>query len=133
MKTVMCILFFAAPLCSYAAAMDGNQMLEKWQIWFKDETPPTKLPEGELLDMGYCAGYFEGVLDSYAMQFAVDKKEHIQGRRQYCRPEEVTNGQVMKVVKKWLDNNPEKVILPWRNRHFLGHGGRISLPIVRGK
>jgi hypothetical protein len=110
MKTLLCILFFVAiPIPASASGMDGNQMLEKCHTWFKDEPPPPNPPQKEIIDAGYCAGYFDGVLESQSMLFAIDKQDHVQGRRRYCRPEEATNGQVMKVVKKWLDNNPEKL------------------------
>ena len=65
-----------------------------------------------LLNTGYCGGYIDGVTDVEAMWKAVDKKAGINAHDHYCMPEEVTNGQVLKILKKWLDNNPEK--LHWR-------------------
>jgi hypothetical protein len=63
----------------------------------------------QVMDSTFCAGYVSGVLDAREMQFAMDRSDHIKGRNQYCRPTEVTNGQVFRVLKKWLENNPDKL------------------------
>ncbi|HKV79546.1 MAG TPA: Rap1a/Tai family immunity protein [Candidatus Sulfotelmatobacter sp.] len=95
------------PCSASTAAMDGNDMLEKCKIFFIEGFTPTS--EAEKLDAGYCAGYFDGVLDSEAMWKGVEgnssKSSH------YCKPKEATKGQVLKIVKKWLDDNPDKLHL----------------------
>jgi len=65
------------------------------------------------LDTGYCAGYVAGITDFETMQVALEKREHVKSSAvHFCRPETVPNGQIMKVIGKWLNDNPDK--LHWR-------------------
>jgi hypothetical protein len=110
MKLLILLCFLLLPALTHASsgAMDGNEMLTKCRpLWADSPSVTTK----EMLDSAYCGGYIAGVIDSQTMQFAMDGMDHVKGRNRYCRPEEVTNGQVLKVLKKWLDNNPEKLHL----------------------
>ena len=92
--------------------MDGNEMLEKCKPFFNDisGTPNTTMTNTERINMGYCAGYLSGVTDVEAMwrvvEGATSRSTH------YCMHEDVTNEQVLRILKKWLDKNPDK--LHWR-------------------
>lgn len=51
-------------------------------------------------------------MDVEAMWKGTDKASHTRSPEHYCVPAEVNNGQVFRIVKKWLDDNPDK--LHWR-------------------
>jgi len=65
----------------------------------------------EKLDSGYCAGYIAGVLDVEAVWDKVEGKSSKASHD--CPPAEgIPNEQVLRILKSWLDKNPEK--LHWR-------------------
>ena len=57
-------------------------------------------------DDGYtfnlCRGFIRGAFDGHNVVSAIYKKDDV-----FCLPEEVTVGQVAKVVLKYLENHPE--------------------------
>jgi len=91
------------------AQLDGNGLLDKCRLLFSDAAHPS---DTTLLNGGYCAGYVAGVTDVETMWEATDKQTKAHTSEHYCMPEEVNNGQMLKILKKWLDNNPDK--LHWR-------------------
>jgi hypothetical protein len=71
---------------------------------------PDSMTDMERIDTGYCAGYVDGVISMEVMWKGVEgKTSHVS---HYCLPEEVPHGQIFKIIKKWLDSNPDK--LHWR-------------------
>ncbi len=89
---------------------DGNDMLEHCRPFFNDISgiPTPGLTTPQKLDLGYCAGYLQGVLD------VNEAWKIVEGRRsravQYCFPSAgVPNGQVLRIIKKGLDDNPDKL------------------------
>ena len=88
--------------------MDGNDLLKKCAPLWTDGH--TGVETREQLDAAYCMGYVVGVTDVEAMWKAVEGKT-AKGTH-YCMPEEVNNGQILRILKKWLDDNPDK--LHWR-------------------
>ena len=95
------------------AAMDGNDMLRKCKPLFDDITgaPETATTLTEKLDSGYCGGYIAGVLDVEAAWEKVEGKSSKASH--YCLPAEgIPSEQVLRILKSWLDKNPEK--LHWR-------------------
>ena len=54
---------------------------------------------------GFCAGYITGTIESIAIWTA--GSSHIP----YCLPENATNDQIISVIRKYLDANPEKLHL----------------------
>lgn len=93
--------------------MDGNELLSKCKPFFNDigGSPQTDLTNAERLDLGYCAGYIAGVLDIDSSWEAVEGKSS--KATHYCFPPEgIPNGQVLRILKRWLDKYPEK--LHWR-------------------
>jgi len=78
-------------------------MLVKCAPLWSDDT----LPHGveQATDMGYCAGYVAGVMDDENLWKNLEP--HGQAVH-YCLPEEgIPMRQVMRVIKKWLDEHPE--------------------------
>lgn len=66
---------------------------------------PTTLEGG--LDVAFCMGYMAGAIDSFNFWKALEKTSSLP---HFCIPEEgIQSGQVWRVLKKYLDNNPEKL------------------------
>jgi hypothetical protein len=61
----------------------------------------------ERLDMGYCAGYLDGTTDvEQAWQWVEGKTSRA---AHYCLPNESTKGQMLLIIKKWMDEHPEEL------------------------
>jgi Rap1a immunity proteins len=103
---VVVVLMFAPTSHASTAAIDGNQLLTKCHYLFAD-TSIDHASRMELIDTGFCAGYLSGVTDVEAMWKGVEGKGSKSA--QYCMPLEVTNGQMLRIIKKWLDDNPSKL------------------------
>lgn len=84
----------------------GNDLLEKCKALFVDEMPDT-MTDMDRIDTGYCAGYVDGVTSMEGMWKSVEGKTSHASH--YCLPEEVPHGQVFKIIKRWLDINPDKL------------------------
>lgn len=93
--------------------MDGNDLLSKCRPFFDDFEghPDTTTTPNQNFDSGYCVGYVAGVLDLEATWDSVEEKSS--KIRHFCVPGDgIPGGQVLRILKKWLDKNPEK--LHWR-------------------
>lgn len=65
-------------------------------------------------DDGFCAGYIEGVLATVYMWEANDevaKRTHDSDVK-FCIPDTVTNGQIILVFMKYLEDHPEELHRP---------------------
>jgi Ssp1 endopeptidase immunity protein Rap1a len=101
---LLALLSFA--LCGNAAAhaTSGEEMLKKCK----------KIPDTASFDAGFCAGFVDAVLDTLNMWEASDvfeKRSHDKDVR-FCLPEEVTNGQILLVFVKYLEDHPEELHKP---------------------
>jgi hypothetical protein len=115
MRLLSLAFFLLASASCFAstAQMDGNDMLRKCKPFFDDiaGTPNTSTTFTEKLDSTYCAGYIAGVLDVEAVWRKLEGESS--KATHYCLPADgIPNDQVLRILKKWLDNNPEK--LHWR-------------------
>ena len=81
-----------------AKAMSGNQLLN-----FCEGLNDRSHPKYASTETGLCAGYIGGVVDGY--QSAFDSKSN----RTFCRPVQVTNGQIQMIAIKYLKNNPQRL------------------------
>jgi hypothetical protein len=103
---VLAVLILSQHAFAFTAQLDGNDLLAKCHYWFvEDKSQPTT--NMEFIDMGTCAGYLSGVTDVESMWEAVEGKTSKASH--YCIPDGVTNGQKLKILKKWLDDNPNKL------------------------
>jgi len=83
---------------------DGNELLKKCQSSVYLEDKKTDSPGFDLYDVQYCFGMLRGVVDTitlYQLSFPKNKLA--------CVPNSVTNGQVARVVVKYLKKNPERL------------------------
>lgn len=100
------ILFLSPYAFASTAELDGNDLLHKCHYFFTEDGSRAKT-NLDILDEGFCAGYLSGVTDIERMWKLVEGKSSKASH--YCMPEEVTNGQVLRILKKWLDDNPNKL------------------------
>jgi hypothetical protein len=88
----------------------GNDLLERCSA------PTYKVgdtvPAGELIrtarDNGLCVGYIMGVSDAGLNYIVLAPNV----KRRYCLPSEARSGQLVMVVKKYLEDNPAQLHLP---------------------
>jgi len=86
----------------------GSQLLENCSeppVEVGDVVPVDRLVRGAR-NNGMCAGFIAGVNDSQASQFASGQAPT------FCLPAGVQIGQLAKVVRKYLEDNPAKLHLP---------------------
>lgn len=95
---------------SYA---DGNELLRKCndaKMFLDTNKFETPL---EALNTGICFGTVQGVRNTMQIM------QNYDGRGMACIPESVTNGQAVRIVTNYLNNNPESL-----------HDGEVSLVMV---
>ena len=63
----------------------------------------------ERMDAVYCAGYVDGVTDAQTMWRNVDRERGLALKFSFCLPESAETGQVVRVVVKWLKDNPAEL------------------------
>lgn len=87
----------------------GNELMQKCRFFFADLTgnTPATMTNSERIDMGYCAGYLDGVTDVEQTWDWVEGKSSKAAH--YCMPNEVTKGQMLLVIKKWMEDHPAKL------------------------
>jgi Rap1a immunity proteins len=95
------IFIVALMLCviTKVASADSEVDGMKLRDWCSAVTSHPK-PSDQHFDMGLCLGYLDGVLDFYVISPAIIKM---------CIPTEVTKGERVEVIKKYLADHPEKL------------------------
>ena len=101
---VLGVAVFLLFSCSVAraGADSGSELLSKCKV------------QTASFDMGYCAGFISAVLDTLNMWEASDvyeKRTHDKDVR-FCLPAEVTNGQIILVFVKYMEDHPEQLHKP---------------------
>ena len=87
----------------------GNDLMQKCKFFFADLTgnTPQTIKNKERIDMGYCAGYLDGATDVEQAWSWVEgtssKATH------FCLPNEATKGQMLLVIKKWMEDHPAEL------------------------
>ena len=89
---IVCAMLFVVPAV-HAGSKSGNELSEDCK---------TSDGNSATFQDGVCLGYVLGAKDSF--EFAA-KVHHV--TPDFCIPDGVTNGQVVKVVVKYLNNHPE--------------------------
>ena len=109
MFLLSCFLLMASSLCRAQTAIgpqsivDGNSLIQ----FCKDL--PTKSTGVEALHFGMCAGFVGGVVDAESWTQLGLKAAHQPDLRdmKFCVDSRVTNGQLVAVVLKFLNDHPE--------------------------
>ncbi|WP_027921738.1 Rap1a/Tai family immunity protein [Pseudomonas sp. URMO17WK12:I12] len=109
---LMAVALFGVLGCGTAMAAgstnDGNLLLGQCQQYIKSADPESNYNRA---DAGMCIGYLQGVQNTF--DFLNDE---IKSGTRLCIPENVTNGQMARIVVRFLEDNPR-----------LLNGGRTGL------
>jgi len=94
-------LLFVAPAFAQA---DVEKILRQCEILTSDPSEMDKNPISALIEMGFCLGYVGGVSDysTVTADMASGEVEQLTS----CRPPNVNNEQLAKVVVKFVEDNP---------------------------
>lgn len=84
-----------------ASNKTGNDLLPSCSLAV-DAADNKGLSTPQLMEAGNCLTYIEGFLDGYALGA-------VGGSPIACLPEDVTVGQVARIVVKWMKDHPEKL------------------------
>jgi len=92
------------------SAYDGNELLRQCQQYIRAADDEKNY---DRIDAGMCGGFIQGVDSTFAMLGDNLKKD-----ARLCMPQGVTNSQLVRVVVKYLKDNPKllnlhKVALSW--------------------
>lgn len=101
MKVFATMTGLVGVLCSGAAIADGNTLLTQCQQFVKASDRDRDFNQGEA---GMCVGFVEGVLSTTAFF-----SENLESGARLCVPKTATNGQLARVVVKYLKDNPAKL------------------------
>lgn len=103
MKEGMMVVALTGMLASGVATADrkydGNELLGQCQQYIKLADSE---PNYDRIDVGMCAGFVEGVNSMVYFYSDELKKED-----KYCMPGSVTNGQMVRILVKYLKDNPK--------------------------
>lgn len=78
---------------------DGNELLMQCQQYLKVADSEKNY---DVLAVGLCGGFIGGVNSTVLFYSDVLKKDD-----KYCMPDSVTNGQMVRIVVKYLKDNPK--------------------------
>ncbi len=98
------VLYFAIGWCvvcgfaGEALANDGNALLGHCKTFLAEDNRIGDYGSG--IEYGACVGYIGGVKDSFYIWHVATV------RISYCLPEEAEFDQLVRVVVKWLEDNP---------------------------
>ncbi len=98
---VLCVLFITGN-----AHADGNKLLEYCQVTLNQID--TRIPPSDFvtaLNSGRCLGFVKGVRST--MQILLSDEYHT--RHRVCFPTNSNDGQIIRVVVKYLKDNPERL------------------------
>lgn len=107
MKITICItifLLYCMPGISTAEGTTGTELLNQCKdaVNFMDNRGPTNFKVGQ------CLGYLNGLTEATNY----NRKDNIRNVPYFCLPNDVTIGQEVMIVVKYLENNPEKLHEP---------------------
>jgi hypothetical protein len=103
MKLAFVFVVFLLISLPAKAAMTGNELLKICEH--------VDAPDSEVTwDTMHCLGYITGVTDANTVWW--DFKPEVRGGPNYCPAEGVNNGQIFRIVVKYLREHPERLHFP---------------------
>jgi hypothetical protein len=114
MKILVFLALLSTSFFSQAEGRDGNELLEYCQaaVDVLDNTTTEKIN----LWKGYsCLSYVQGLIDMNALYSSGDFKK--KDKKYFCIPSAVTSAQNIRVILKYLKDNPQDLHHP---RYVLG-------------
>ena len=108
MKLLVTIFVFALfESSSSHALVTGNELLSnctKALSVIKDPLSSAQNSKSDAFDTASCISYIEGAVDGIVVADRL-----VEDRSIFCRPKGVNNGQLVRVVVKYLEENPESL------------------------
>ena len=87
-----------------SVSLDGNELLRMCNAAVSLDDG-SDLDPGETLKAFYCMGYLSGVTDGYVLAVSLSERGY---KRTLCPPTEgIEPSQAVRIVAKWLKENPE--------------------------
>lgn len=107
MATILGLLFTALPSAS-ASAVSAGELLQHCNEVLRAKD---RAPDVQWFNVGHCGGYIDGsIAGSRAQRVALSPNvEALKRNAPYCIPEKVSNEQLVRVVVKWLSDNPARL------------------------
>jgi len=96
-------LFLASPL----VGADGKQLLESCNDYVRHAGGTVNVPEESHFSVAWCMGFVIG-----AEAMAVHLSNTLVSLPLYCKPPNVTAGQIILIVTKYLNDHPETLHEP---------------------
>jgi hypothetical protein len=105
LTALICLMFSAS---AGAQTITGSDIISKCKqaIASADSLTPASISH---FDAGFCSGFMAGVNEDQVMWQASDKMDHRDHLLSYCFPDASTNGQLLRVFVKYLDDHPEEL------------------------
>lgn len=100
LRIIMVFLFGMISVPSFCLA-DGNDLLRKCNAVILAADAGIKLSKDSYIDIGWCLGYVEGIRDTAHIYQSIFKENKV-----YCIPQGVENGQIIRVILKYLNEHP---------------------------
>ena len=107
----MLITLGCIPAFAQKTIADGNSLDESCRYERQRENGAKLTNDEEFGKAMFCIGYVRGVLDEIWMQQTLPDQLGIKNleRSKICMPDEISNSQALKVVLKYLADNPAKL------------------------
>jgi hypothetical protein len=105
---VLCVPLFGSSQTGETLDTSGNAFVRLCSAIEKEDTTNSDINH-LMACIGYVSGFVSGV--DFGAGFAEDQAGK-KVRRPFCRPVEVENGQLIRVVLKYVRDNPEKAHQP---------------------
>jgi hypothetical protein len=90
---------------------DGSSLLTKCSLAVRI-LDGEKLSSTDAVEGGFCTGYISGSHDTDYMVQMLEEHEKITLMKHSCPPSNASTGQVVRIVVKYLRDNPERLRMP---------------------
>ena len=135
--TLLCAVTLLALSASSAwsrnlSSVDGNVLLTKCHPALQMAEVSPKLSQDEWAVAFYCLGFVQGAMDADAVWQIDQTRALARGIKTrsvvYCAPQDASWTQIIRVLVKWLEDNPEKLNLPGYDVINLAMSRRTHVP-----
>jgi hypothetical protein len=113
LAVVLLVALAGIPAPAQKTIVDGNSLDDSCR-YQRQQDNGVKLSDLEFGKARFCVGYIRGVLDEIWMQQSHSEEMGVKnvGRSKICISDNIGNAQAVKVVLKYLQDNPAKLQVP---------------------
>jgi hypothetical protein len=98
---------YANPRANALSEVNGIMLLHQCQASIRASNQDRRTSSDDVAESNHCLGYVQGVLDANGIWDTVDKRDEHPRWARYYMSESVTFEQVIRIVVKWLETNPQ--------------------------